>query len=292
MSFLASFPGKTAIYVDIPAPSTKIILAGDQASRTSNPPSTCSSKTAYKSQSRTRHRALITDHGSAVTGSVQANLQLIHLINEIRGTKKDPEKAARRQRVEALLNRQEFSGKNRTFHLTSLANTLLLEPGLRIDLDLYALFCLTIPLNQLLLALTSLALDNNDWTNRAKIDCNAKRELDVRAHFSKTIVEADSEQLSKAPYLVTTIQVFVLHPSFQPNNMPLVILDPAVRDRPAPAAASHWKLYFSDIENTGGLVDSEGNALSLPWQISRTDDEQLSLFALIVNSYSKLRHSF
>lgn len=114
MSFLASFPGKTAIYVDIPAPSTKIILAGDQASRTSNPPSTCSSKTAYKSQSRTRHRALITDHGSAVTGSVQANLQLIHLINEIRGTKKDPEKAARRQRVVRPPSLIEYNTSNST----------------------------------------------------------------------------------------------------------------------------------------------------------------------------------
>ncbi|KAE9409510.1 hypothetical protein BT96DRAFT_1012502 [Gymnopus androsaceus JB14] len=250
MSFLASFPDseKSFPYVGISPPTKKIILAGDHATKTSVPPSTCSSKTAYISQSRARHRALITDHGSAITGSIDATLQLIHLISEIRGANKDLAKAE-----------------------TAIESV---EPNLHLSLDTYALFCLTIPFDQLRAAMFALALDNEDWAKRAKIDKNAKRELD----------------LSKPPYHVTTIQVFVLHPSFQPKSMPLMILDPAARGRgSALCAASDWKPYFPEVRKTGGLVDSQGNALLLPWQTSRNDDEQLSLFALIVNSYSKLQ---
>ncbi|KAE9405034.1 hypothetical protein BT96DRAFT_387955 [Gymnopus androsaceus JB14] len=155
------------------------------------------SVTAYKSRSRVRHRALITDRGSAITGSIEATLQLTHLINEIRGATKSPEKAERRKQVEALLNLLEFNGKNRPFHLTSMANTLL-QPGLHFSLDQYALFCMTIPSNQMQLALDQLDRDNKDWARRAKINKNAKRQLD----FSKPVNH------------VTTIQVVVLHPSF------------------------------------------------------------------------------
>lgn len=114
---LATFTdGETPfIYVDIPAPSKNIILAGSpEQAPTSEAPSTCSSVTAYKSRSRVRHRALITDRGSAITGSIEATLQLTHLINEIRGATKSPEKAERRKQVVRSPSLIEYSTSNHT----------------------------------------------------------------------------------------------------------------------------------------------------------------------------------
>ncbi|KAJ7585008.1 hypothetical protein C8J56DRAFT_949628 [Mycena floridula] len=269
--------GISVMLVDIPPPAKNIVDIGKmtQEAPTTRPPSSCSSKTVAKHQSRVRHRAQLTDRGSALTGSRSLGVQLIHLVSEVTGHTKDT-KALKRASIEALLNRQEFNGRNRTFELTSLSNSLLLEPALHTDLDLYALWTLTAPIQQLLDAYIRLAGFNVEWEARAKEDPNAKRNLDT----------------SQAPFLVNSLAVVVLHPLFKPNNEPFSILNSTTFDRQsrsARARTADWQQYHvnSDLY---GLADAQGNPLGpLPFITLRNADEKLSLFALVTNSYSKLR---
>ncbi|KAJ7585030.1 hypothetical protein C8J56DRAFT_949683 [Mycena floridula] len=269
--------GISVMLVDILPPAKNIVDIGKmtQEAPTTRPPSSCSSKTVAKRQSRVRHRAQLTDRGSALTGSRSLGVQLIHLISEVTGHTKDT-KALKRASIEALLNRQEFNGRNRTFELTSLSNSLLLEPDLHTDLDLYALWTLTAPIQQLLDATFWLASFNAEWEARAKEDPYAQRNLDT----------------SQAPFLVDSFVMLVLHPLFKPNNEPFSILNPTTFDRQnssARARTADWHHYHVNPDFYR-LADAQGTPLGpLPFITLRNDDDKLSLFALVTNSYSKLR---
>lgn len=71
----------------------------------------------------------------------------------------------------------------------SIPHSSVVEPGLHFSLDQYALFCMTIPSNQMQLALDQLDRDNKDWARRAKINKNAKRQLDVRGTVSPLLLK-------------------------------------------------------------------------------------------------------
>ncbi|KAJ3495532.1 hypothetical protein NLJ89_g10610 [Agrocybe chaxingu] len=220
----------------------------------SAPPSSCSSKPAHKSHSRLRNRLLWTDQRSIVTGTPAAHIQVVHLINAIRHCSKNPEKAQVREDIfaqELVCKRQEFSGKNAVFGLNGPANAILLEPSFQIDLQQYALWCLTVPEQQLKELDQKLKSDNKEWAERVKTNPTAKRNLDT----------------SQPPYVVGRLKVLVLSISvpFPSSRTIIVILRLKV-----------VSIISQQIANNRVFQ----NALEIAIQDNRDPGERLSIFAL------------
>lgn len=50
----------------------------------------------------------------------------------------------------------------------------------RLDLDMYGIFCIAVPLQQVVAIVEKLRKSNRDWERRAKSDPQASRDLNVR----------------------------------------------------------------------------------------------------------------
>ncbi|KAJ7585043.1 hypothetical protein C8J56DRAFT_1089142 [Mycena floridula] len=84
------------------------------------------------------------------------------------------------------------------FMFLSFVTYLPGEAGLQIDLDMYALWCLTVPIMQLVDAAVMLGMDNARWAERVTIDNQAKRSaspvVSIFTCYSLTATRAERGQ--------------------------------------------------------------------------------------------------
>lgn len=113
--------------------------------------------------------------------------------------------------VEGVLSGQNFAGNDEHFTLNSPVNAILLGTSLRIALEEYSLFCITIPLEELVDLVSQLQQDNKDWAERAEQDPNAERIL-------------GSSGAGKHTYTVGRLVVLALSPAFLPEDQTLAVI--------------------------------------------------------------------
>ncbi|KAL1757954.1 hypothetical protein FB107DRAFT_272386 [Schizophyllum commune] len=244
---------------------------------TREPPSVAASGSQATDSQRIldfRKGLLRKDMLSVITGSPATDLQACHILNAVRlGSKNAPQRASKeeqRQQVVDLCQYLRFNGKDSTvdFDLDNIMNGILLESSLHMNWDLYATFAIVIPLQDLEDMIDQLERDNAVWDDNTEMDEHAVR-----------ILGAAEPQCHN--YKVEKLTIVALSPAFLPRGGPLPVIP--INDRSLHhARVTEWKQLRLDA-----TADFYHDFHMPPSR--RTCEEQISIFALVVNAFHKFQ---
>ncbi|KAJ7682352.1 hypothetical protein DFH06DRAFT_1314569 [Mycena polygramma] len=219
------------------------------------------------------------DGRSLLTHAWAPSLQVCRLINPVR------EGEGKEQRMKEL---QEFLAKYRFFgekdlplDCDSLQNAALLELTYRYDWEIYGSLAF-LPSN-LESGLEILNESNKLWLMQTQFALKYGRPLPMRPN----------EGLPDSVFPEILWDVILPFPAFfHAEGNPLGILsNPTPPRSELPAAAPIWEQYMTRPDSIY-LVDKEGNRRPPFTHItSRTPEEELSVYAMILNADSKLKHA-
>ncbi|KAL1734564.1 hypothetical protein EV714DRAFT_244968 [Schizophyllum commune] len=138
-------------------------------------------------------------------------------------------------------------------------NTFLLESSLRVHLDDFATFCITLPFVEFCSLCDQLQLDNQEWSERAKQDPTAQRILGFRP-----------------------LSFYRLSPAFLPDDTAIQILPSECRtlDQPCPNP--------SPVLQKPAIYDELICEIPYPPSL-RSRKDKLSPLALLINAHYKLQ---
>ncbi|KAI5893312.1 uncharacterized protein SCHCODRAFT_02621441 [Schizophyllum commune H4-8] len=200
-----------------------------------------------------------------VTGFPVADLCVVYLIPPPR--RRNAREVEQYQAFETLATRQKFAGNQQTFKLKSPTNAIFLNATLARTLEEFNVYCITVPLADLIALKGQLERDNAEWAQRAEQDSSAERIL-------------GSSNARLHSYDIKTLAILNFSPQFLPQGSTLVILGNESR---------YLEPGGKNTPGTHYAYNPSGLLCEIPYPPTlRNDAEKLSLFALIVRAESKL----
>ncbi|KAJ6585198.1 hypothetical protein B0H19DRAFT_1108747 [Mycena capillaripes] len=261
-------------------------LLNEKIKEVTPPPSLKSiSSVGSEHSATTKYRVLFRDQRCLLTGFVSADIQPCHLVNTIR-TKKKTSRINLKAQVEFILTRQGFNGRG-VFLLDTLADCIGLDVHWHGELDKRGYFCFSLPLKQLEDLIRILLESNREWRLRAEYDRIAPRNL---ANVRRDIKKSGQND----PFVVDTLVPLILRPEvFLPDNQSILINTARTLRFPGedipPKTDPSLLVNFSCSPDHPFLTDHSGAPMTeLSFRTTRTADDELSVFALIVNANAKL----
>ncbi|THV05491.1 hypothetical protein K435DRAFT_834836 [Dendrothele bispora CBS 962.96] len=250
------------------------------------------------------YKLLRTDQRAFLSGSAANIMQATHIVNTIRRTKKTQtveDVKALKLKIETRLTILEFTGKKR-FNLDSRPNLLLLQIDEHYALEKYGLIAFSPGKARVQELISKLKDDNTEWDTRvAMAMATSMEEVLQQTNFLRRI-ERNLDFSASSVYNAGTVEweVVVLYPNdFRPDEQVFMALDPRKRTirhpktRECPPALRREDWIECSVLDDPSSCDpprlGHGNIpLTLSLSNCRQQDEQISLFAMIVNLHSKL----
>ncbi|KAL1689350.1 hypothetical protein GGG16DRAFT_115174 [Schizophyllum commune] len=200
-----------------------------------------------------------------VTGFPVADLGVVYLLPP--PPRRTATERERYRAAEALATRQKFAGNQQTFEYESPANAILLNASLARMFVEFDIYCITIPLADLVALKGQLERDNAEWARRAAQDPLTERIL-------------GSSNAGLHSYDIKTLAILNFSPQLLPRGCPMVILGNESR---------YLEPGGKNTPGTHYTYNPSGLLCEIPYPPTlRNDTEKLSLFALIVRAQSKL----